>query len=230
MAKRILIIEDEMEIAELERDFLEVSGYDVVIKSNGNDGLAEVINNDFDLVIVDIMLPGIDGFEICRNIRREKNTPVMFVSAKQDDIDKIRGLGLGADDYMVKPFNPQELVARVGAHIARFERISGDNQVQTDEIIIRDLKLSQSMRQVKLHDKELYLPNREFELLLYLAKNPGKALRKATILNYVWGVDAFVEDSTVAVHVNRLREKIEKDPSNPTYIETVWGIGYKFKI
>lgn len=230
MTKGILIIEDEMEIAELQRDFLEVSGYDVVIKCNGNDGLAEAMNNDFDLIIVDIMLPGMDGFEICRNIRREKNTPVMFVSAKQDDIDKIRGLGLGADDYMVKPFSPQELVARVGAHIARFERISADNQVKTDEIMIRDLKISHSMRQVKLQDKELNLPNKEFELLLYLAQNPGKALSKLTILNHVWGVDAFVEDSTVAVHVNRLREKIEKDPANPSYIETVWGIGYKFKI
>lgn len=230
MTKRILIIEDEIAIAELQRDFLEVSGYEVVIKTNGNDGLRESLSNDFDLILVDIMLPGMDGFEICRKIRREKNTPVMFVSAKQDDIDKIRGLGLGADDYMVKPFSPQELVARVNAHIARFERLSANHQLKTDEIVIRDLKISQSMRQVTIQDKEVNLPNKEFELLLYLIQNAGKALSKSTILDHVWGVDAFIEDSTVAVHVYRLREKIEKDPSNPTYIETVWGIGYKFKM
>ena len=229
---KILIIEDDLSIAELQRDYLEVSGFEVSIDTNGADGINHAIEQDFDLFIVDIMLPDANGFEICREIRKRKETPILVVSAKDSDIDKIRALGLGADDYMIKPFSPNELVARVQAHITRFERLKetfgGDRDVSEDKITLGELVINTSSRTVLLAGKDISLTNKEFDLLTMLAQIPNSVLSKEKILNHVWGVDAYVETATVAVHVNRLREKIERDPSNPEHIQTVWGIGYRY--
>ena len=231
---KILIIEDDLSIAELQRDYLEISGFDVCIEVSGADGIRRALEEAFDLFIVDIMLPDANGFEICREIRRKKETPILVVSAKDSDIDKIRALGLGADDYMVKPFSPNELVARVHAHIARFERLKesfGGEHLQADDddkIILGELEISFLSRMVLITGKEIALTNKEFDLLVMFAQNPNSVLSKERILNKVWGVDAYIETATVAVHVNRLREKIERDPSNPEHIQTVWGIGYRY--
>jgi DNA-binding response OmpR family regulator len=175
------------------------------------------------------MLPDLDGFSICKEIRKEKQTPILFVTAKLDDIDKIKGFGAGADDYIIKPFSFQELVVRVGAHIARYEKLTSLH-AKPNEIIVKDLRINLSSHQVFYKEKELLLPNREFELLCFLAQNPDEVFSKETLLNKVWGADAYVELNTVTVHINRLREKIEQDVSNPTYIKTVWGVGYKFNV
>ena len=204
--KRILIIEDNLEIAELERDFLEASAIESVIETDGTKGLERALQEDFDLILLDIMLPGTDGFHICRRIREEKEVPILMVSAKREDMDKIRGLGLGADDYIIKPFSPTELVARVKAHITRYERLMG-----------------------KAQQKEIALTNREFELLVFLAKHPGLVFSRDRLFERVWGLDAEGDTATVMVHINRIREKIEPDPAKPIYIETVWGAGYRFK-
>ena len=230
----ILIIEDDLSIAELQRDYLEIAGFDVSIEVSGADGIRRALEQNYDLFIVDIMLPDANGFEICREIRKKKETPILVVSAKDSDIDKIRALGLGADDYMIKPFSPNELVARVQAHIARFVRLresfgGGDKIDEGDEkIILGELEMSFLSRTVMVAGKEVSLTNKEFDLLAMLAQSPNSVLSKEKILNKVWGVDAYIETATVAVHVNRLREKIERDPSNPEHIQTVWGIGYRY--
>ena len=229
---KILIIEDDLSIAELQRDYLEISGFEVSIDVNGADGIRHALEQDFDLFIVDIMLPDANGFEICREIRKKKETPILVVSAKDSDIDKIRALGLGADDYIVKPFSPNELVARAQAHITRFERLKetfgGALENSDDKITLGDLEINISSRTVLLAEKDISLPNKEFDLLTMLVQTPNSVLSKEKILNHVWGVDAYVETATVAVHINRLREKIEEDPSNPIHIQTVWGIGYRY--
>ena len=230
----VLIIEDDLSIAELQRDYLEISGFTVSIELSGADGIRRALEQEFDLFIVDIMLPDANGFEICREIRKKKETPILVVSAKDSDIDKIRALGLGADDYMVKPFSPNELVARVQAHIARFSRLKesfgGSEQADNseDKIILGELTMCFSSRTAHIAENEISLTNKEFDLLAMLAQNPNSVLSKDKILNKVWGIDAYIETATVAVHVNRLREKIEKDPSNPEHIQTVWGIGYRY--
>ena len=189
------------------------------------------MSDDFDLIVLDLMLPGIDGFTICRSIREEKETPIIMVSAKRDDVDKVRGLGLGADDYMVKPFSPAELVARVKAHIARFERLTSQEKRERHHIIeINRLQIDKDARRVYLREKEVTLTNREFDLLLFMAENPNIVFNKETLFERVWGLDAVGDTTTVTVHVNRLREKIEIDNREPHYIETVWGAGYRFKI
>ncbi|MBE7056037.1 MAG: response regulator transcription factor [Ruminococcaceae bacterium] len=230
--KKILIIEDDKNIASLERDYLEVNGYEVSVESNGNTGLKSALKNEFNLVILDIMLPGIDGFEICKTIRKEKDIPILLVSAKKEDIDKIRGLGLGADDYIVKPFSPSELVARVNAHISRFERLTANNSEdssKSDIIETGGLVIDIKARRVFVDNNEISLANKEFDLLVFLASNPNIVYSKDTLFDKIWGFDSFGETSTVTVHINRIREKIEKDMSNPSYIETVWGAGYRFK-
>lgn len=203
--KKILIVEDDRLIAELERDYLEASEYEVELAMDGFAGMKLVREQEYDLVILDVMLPGVSGFEICREIRKTKDIPVLLVTAKKEDVDKIRGLGLGADDYIVKPFSPAELVARVKAHIGIHERL---------------LKKG----------REVTLTNREFELLLFLAENPNIAFSKETLFDRVWGMDAVGDTATVTVHVNRLREKLEDDTGSPDYIETIWGVGYRFRI
>ena len=230
MRKKILVVEDEKNIAELERDYLEANGYEGEIAFDGKSGLDRALESDFDLVILDVMLPGIDGFEVCRQIRKSKECPVLMVSAKKDDIDKIRGLGLGADDYITKPFSPSELVARVTAHISRYERLTSKGEEPVNYVInIGNLSIDKNARRVFINDEEVSLTNKEFDLLVFLASNPNVVFSKDTIFDKIWGLDAIGETSTVTVHINRIREKIEDDSSNPQYIETVWGAGYRFK-
>jgi len=226
----ILIIEDELAIAELERDYLELSGFSVEIEGNGLDGLERALNEDFDLFILDLMLPGVDGFEICRQIREAKNTPIIIISAKKDDIDKIRGLGLGADDYITKPFSPSELVARVKSHLMRYERLTNETQNQNDVVEIRGIKIDKTARRVYVNNEEKALTTKEFDLLTFLASNPNRVFTKEEIFSEIWDMESVGDIATVTVHVKKIREKIEADTTKPQYIETIWGVGYRFKV
>ena len=228
--KKILIIEDDVSIAELERDYLEINGFEVAIESAGDKGLHKAKQTQYDLIILDLMLPMIDGFEICRQIRSLKNTPIIIVSAKKEDIDKIRGLGLGADDFMTKPFSPSELVARVRAHISRFERLTQGDKSKSDKIEVRGLSMDKSSRRVFINEKEVILTTKEFDLLVYLAANPNKVFTKEELFSRIWGIDSQGDLPTVTVHIRKIREKIELAPSNPQYIETIWGVGYRFEV
>lgn len=227
---RILIVEDEQEIADLEKDYLELSDFEVHIENNGDDGLKEALNGDYALVILDLMLPGTDGFEICREIRESKDIPIIIVSAKKDDIDKIRGLGLGADDYLTKPFSPSELVARVKAHMARYERLVGSGSKPNDIIEIRGLKIDKTARRVYINGEEKNFTTKEFDLLTFLAENPNHVYTKDELFREIWGMESIGDIATVTVHIKKIREKVEADSSNPQYIETIWGVGYRFKI
>ena len=226
--KKILIIEDERSIAELERDYLEINGYEVDIECRGKTGLMQAKNKDYDLIILDLMLPEISGFEICREIRRIKDIPVIMVSAKKEDVDKIRGLGLGADDYVTKPFSPGELVARVKAHLSRYERLSTKEE-KKEEIKIRGLVIDKVSRRVFVNDKERVFTTKEFDLLTFLASNTNRVFTKEQLFNNIWSMDSQGDLATVTVHIRKIREKIEADPSNPQYIETIWGVGYRFE-
>jgi DNA-binding response OmpR family regulator len=227
---RILIVEDEETIADLERDYLELSGFEVEVANDGETGLEKALTDQFDLVILDLMLPGVDGFEICREVRQKKNTPIIMASAKKDDIDKIRGLGLGADDYMTKPFSPSELVARVKAHLARYERLIGSN-VQTNDIIeIRGLKIDTTARRVWVNGEEKAFTTKEFDLLTFLAGHPNHVYTKDELFSEIWDMESIGDIATVTVHIKKIREKIEYDTSKPQYIETIWGVGYRFKV
>ena len=228
--KRILIIEDEESIAELEKDYLELSGFEVEIENDGKEGMERAIQEDFDFIILDLMLPGLDGFEICKKIRQAKNIPILIVSAKKDDIDKIRGLGLGADDYMTKPFSPSELVARVKAHLARYERLLGSNMPPNEIIEIRGIKVDKTARRVYVNGEEKSFTTKEFDLLAFLVENPDRVFAKEELFREIWGMESMGEIATVTVHIKKLREKIEFDTSNPQYIETIWGVGYRFKV
>ena len=227
--KRILIIEDDKAIAELERDYLEANDFSVEIISDGKKGAEKALAEDFDLILLDLMLPSADGFAVCRAIRREKDTPILMVSARQEEIDKVRGLGLGADDYIVKPFSPNELTARVKAHIARYERLTQKTVQKSDSIFTGGLEICPEARRVFTDGKEVSLTRREFDLLLFFAENPGIAFSKDKLFDRIWGMDALGDTATVMVHINRIREKIEPNPATPVYIETVWGIGYRFR-
>ena len=227
---RILIIEDEESIADLEKDYLELSGFEVEIEGEGTKGLERALEENFQLVILDLMLPGVDGFEICRRLRETKNTPIIMVSAKKDDIDKIRGLGLGADDYMTKPFSPSELVARVKAHLTRYERLVSSNVKENKVIDIRGIKIDKTARRVWVHGEEKNFTSREFDLLSFLAENPNLVFSKDTLFDRVWGMDSLGDAATVTVHINRLRDKLGKNESKNQFIETVWGAGYRFRI
>ncbi len=226
----ILIIEDEIAIAELERDYLELSGFSVEIEGNGLDGLNRALNEEFDLFILDLMLPGVDGFEICKQIREQKNTPIIIISAKKDDIDKIRGLGLGADDYITKPFSPSELVARVKSHLTRYERLVGETQNQNEVVEIRGIKIDKTARRVYVNGEEKTLTTKEFDLLAFLASNPNRVFTKEEIFSEIWDMESVGDIATVTVHVKKIREKIEADTTKPQYIETIWGVGYRFKV
>ena len=226
--KRILIIEDDRLAADLERDYLEASGFEVEIVGNGIEGQAKAEAEDFDLMLLDVMLPGKNGFDICREIRQKKNLPIILLTARTEEIDKVRGLGLGADDYIVKPINPTEMVARVQAHIRIHERLLGEATEKKDKIAFGELMISVPHRRVTVRGKEVNLKNREYELLYFLASNPGIVFSKDTLFERIWGMDSAGDTATVMVHVNRIREKIEKNPQKPEYILTVWGAGYKF--
>lgn len=227
---KILIIEDEVTIADLEKDYLELSGFEVEIEHEGTTGLKRCLEGEFDLIILDLMLPGMDGFEICRKIRLQKNTPVIMVSAKKDDIDKIRGLGLGADDYMTKPFSPSELVARVKAHLARYERLVNSNVQENDIIEVRGIKIDRTARRVWVEGEERQFTTKEFDLLTFLAQNPNRVFTKEELFREIWDMESVGDIATVTVHIKKIREKVEKQSSKPQYIETIWGVGYRFKI
>jgi len=226
--KSILIIEDDQSIAELEQDYLEVSGFQTEIASSGTEGLELALNKEFDLILLDVMLPGKDGFRVCEEIRVVKEIPILMVTAKKEDIYKIQGLGIGADDYIVKPFSPSELVARVNAHISRYERLVNmekDNNIERSSINIGRIKILQKARRVYVSEEEVKFANKVF-----LASNPNIVFSKDKLLDRIWGEESFGDSSTVTVHINRIREKIELDSSNPEYIETVWGAGYRFNM
>lgn len=228
---KILIIEDDELIAELERDYLEASGFEAEMEFSGEPGLKKVLAGGYDAVILDVMLPGKNGFDICREIRKELNLPIILVTAKKEDVDKIRGLGLGADDYLVKPFSPAELVARVRSHIQIHERLLDQKKEQNERSIkIRNMRISPKERRVYVDGNEVILTNKEFELLVFLAENPNIVFSKETLFDRIWGMDAVGNTATVTVHINRLREKMEASPSSPQMIETVWGVGYRFKV
>ena len=228
--KRILIIEDEESIAELEKDYLELSGFEVEIENDGAEGLKKALSEEFDLFILDLMLPGVDGFEICRKVREVKNTPIIMVSAKKEDIDKIRGLGLGADDYITKPFSPSEMVARVKAHLARYERLIGSSMPDNEIIEIRGLKIDKTARRVWVNGEEKNFTTKEFDLLTFLAQNPNHVYTKEELFNKIWDMESIGDIATVTVHIKKIREKIEFNTAKPQYIETIWGGGYRFKV
>ncbi len=227
---KILIIEDEEAIADLEKDYLELSGFKVEIEERGDSGLTRALSEEFDLIILDLMLPGVDGFEICKQIREEKNIPVIMVSAKKDDIDKIRGLGLGADDYMTKPFSPSELVARVKAHMARYERLIGSGIQENEVVEIRGIKIDKTARRVWVNGEERAFTSKEFDLLTFLAQNPNHVYTKEELFSKIWDMESIGDIATVTVHIKKIREKIEFNTAKPQYIETIWGVGYRFKV
>lgn len=226
---KILLVEDEESIAELEKDYLELSDFEVTIAADGKTGLEQALSQEFDMIILDLMLPEMDGFEVCKKVREQQDIPILMVSAKKDDIDKIRGLGLGADDYMTKPFSPSELVARVKAHIARYERLVGSNQMKNDIVEIRGIRIDKTARRVYVNEEEKILTTKEFDLLTFLASNPNRVFSKDELFTKIWDMDSVGDIATVTVHIKKIREKIEYDSSKPQYIETIWGVGYRFK-
>ena len=228
--KKILIVEDELPIAELEKDYLELSDFEVTIETDGIEGEAKAMSGEYDLLILDVMLPGQDGFEICRKYREKYLAPVIVVSAKKEDIDKIHGLGLGADDYMTKPFSPSELVARVKAHLARYDRLTGSAVEKNKIIEIRGLRIDTTARRVWVNDVEKTFTTKEFDLLTFLASHPNHVYTKEELFREIWDKESIGDIATVTVHIKKIREKVEVDTSNPQYIETIWGVGYRFKV
>ncbi|ARC85969.1 response regulator [Clostridium argentinense CDC 2741] len=230
--KKILIVEDDLSIAELQKDYLEISGFEVNICTDGVSGLNAIKENKYDLIILDVMLPKIDGFDILRIIQENKDIPVLMVSAKKEEIDKIKGLTLGADDYITKPFSPGELVARVKSHLQNYERMRNkfSNKINNNSIIIRGLEILKDSRQVFINGKEVNLAQKEFELLLYMAENPNRVFGKDELFERIWGLDSLGDNATVTVHIRKIREKIESNPSEPQYIETLWGVGYRVRV
>jgi len=232
--KKILIIEDDIDIAELERDFLQIEGYDVTIATDGLEGYKLAKAEKFNLILLDLMLPNMNGYEICRGLRDEVDVPIIMVTAKGEDSDKVRGLGLGADDYISKPFSSSELIARVKANLAQYERLRNGNKgvpdKRSDELQAGSISINLSTHRVYVQGAEIELKNKEYELLKFLVSNPDIVFSKEHLYERIWGLDSFGDLKTVAVHINRLREKIEKDPGNPVHLQTVWGAGYRFKV
>ncbi len=226
--RKILIVEDDTAIAAIERDYLEIDGFDVEIAPDGITGLERGLSGAFDLILLDLMLPGLDGFTVCRKLREQVDVPILMVTARQEDIDKIRGLGLGADDYIEKPFSPSVLAARVKAHLARYQRLAGPEKRKA-EITLGGLRLNTETHRLYVDGREVELKNKEYELLLFFLLHIDAVFSREALYERVWGMDAMGDNATVAVHINRLREKIERDPSRPRYIETVWGAGYRLR-
>ena len=218
MSKRILIVEDEESIADLEKDYLELSGFEVEVANDGEIGLKKGLEGEFDLIILDLMLPGVDGFEICRQIRSQKNTPIIMVSAKKDDIDKIRGLGLGADDYMTKPFGVMELISRVKALLRRSGRTHS-----SPVLTFQNIKMEEDKHFVSVNEKPCELTFKEYELLKLLLTNAGIVVGRDTILEQVWGTDFEGESRTLDMHIKTLRKKLGDAGA---YIKTVRNVGY----
>ena len=227
--KRILIIEDDESIAAIERDYLAVNGFEADIAASGTEGAAMGRSGRYQLILLDLMLPGLDGFTVCRRLRETLDIPILMVTARQEDIDKIKGLGMGADDYITKPFSPSVLVARIKANLAQYARLKGDGGAEKPNIQLGDILLQESTRRVFVSGEEVELKNKEYELLLFMMSNPDIVFSREALYERIWGYDAMGDNATVAVHINRLREKIERVPSEPRYIQTVWGAGYRFK-
>lgn len=228
---KILIIEDEEAIADLEKDYLELAGFEVEISTRGDVGLRRALTEEYNLIILDLMLPGIDGFDICKQIREYQNIPIIMVSAKKEDIDKIRGLGLGADDYMTKPFSPSELVARVKAHLERYNRLIGSSAANKNEIVeIRGIKIDKTAHRVWVNGEETNFTTKEYDLLTFLMENPNRVFTKDELFRQIWDMESVGDIATVTVHIKKLREKIEYNTAKPQYIETIWGVGYRFKV
>ncbi|AYW49997.1 DNA-binding response regulator [Tetragenococcus halophilus] len=226
--QRILIIEDEKNIAELEQDYLEMNGFDSDIATTGEDGLQLINKHHYQLVLLDLMLPNIDGFELCERLRQQVDIPILMVTARKEDIDKIRGFNRGADDYIVKPFNPSELVARVKAHISRYDRLTNKHSV-SPVIQVKNMQIDTEARRVFIGKEEKILTAKEYDLLYFLAMNPNIVFSKDDLFEKIWGYDAMGDNTTVTVHIRKIREKIEKDASQPQFIETIWGVGYRFQ-
>ena len=231
MPTKILVVDDDLNICDLLRLYFENEGYEVKTANDGAEGVSFFKMYEPDLVLLDIMLPKKDGFAVCREVREEKDIPVIFLSARSDDIDKIRGLGLGADDYITKPFSPGELVARVKGHISRYEQLSSKQRKAEHSVLrIRGLEIDKEAHKVFVNGEQISMPGKEYDILLFLAENPNIVFSKERIFDRLWGLDAFGDMSTVTVHIQRIREKIEENPSKPQYIETVWGAGYRFNV
>lgn len=228
MKRTILIVEDEPSIAELQRDYLEMNGYETEIAVNGEQGLELGLSGKYELIVLDVMLPKLNGFEVCKKIRDELDIPILMVTARREDIDIVRGLGLGADDYITKPFKPAELVARVKAHLSRYDRLKGRGS-STSELEIRGIRLNPDSRRAFVRDEEVSLTTKEFDLLYFLALHPNHVFSKDQLFERLWGVDSLGDTQTVTVHIRKLREKIEEDSASPLYIETLWGAGYRFR-
>lgn len=228
--KYILIVEDERNMAELERDYLQVNGLKVDIEETGKKALRKALKIEYDMILLDIMLPDIDGFEVCKKIREKKDIPILFVSAKTDDIDKIRGLGIGADDYITKPFNPSELVARVKAHLSRYDRLVGKDIRENDVLKVRDLKIDKTARRIFQNGREIVLTSKEFDLLTFLASHPNRVFSKDELFRKIWGMQTVGESATITVHIRKIREKIDQNDGKQNYIETIWGVGYRFRL
>ncbi|PTM59665.1 response regulator transcription factor [Desmospora activa] len=228
--KRILIIEDETVIAEVEKDYLEANGFAVEVAASGDIGLQKAMDEPYDLIILDLMLPKVDGFEICKQLRQSKEIPILMVSAKKEDIDKIRGLGLGADDYIIKPFSLSELTARVKAHLARYDRLIGSREQKQNEIRIRGIRIDQLSRRVFVNEREVFFTSKEYDLLQFLMTRPNQVFSKDHLFERIWGLDSLGDTAAVTVYISKLREKIELNPSKPQYIETIWGVGYRFNL
>ena len=227
--KRILIVEDDADIAAIERDYLELGGYSVTIAPDGTVGLGKALSEPFDLLLLDVMLPGVDGFTICKAVRAEKDIPILMVTARGEDVDKIRGLGFGADDYIEKPFSPSVLVARVKAHLAQYARLKP--AADTPQIMIAGpLTADPAARRIMKNGVELSLKNKEYELLLFLMRHPEQVFSREDLYELIWGLESMGDNITVAVHINRLREKIEDTPSDPKLLQTVWGVGYRLHV
>ncbi|MBD3921018.1 response regulator transcription factor [Paenibacillus sp. PR3] len=231
--KRVLIIEDEKPIAELERDYFELHGFAADLVHDGAEGLAMALSGSYDLILLDLNLPGTSGLDVCRAIRDKLDVPILIVSARDEEIDKIRSFGLGADDYITKPFSPSELIARAKAHLARYERFASRAaaaEPEQDQIKVRELVIDKASRRVYVRGEEVILPAREFDVLAFMAANPNRVFSKEELFERLWGFDSAGDIATVAVHIRRVREKIEAVPSNPQFIETVWGAGYRFTV
>lgn len=227
--KKILIVEDDDAIAMIEKDYLEVSGYEVKVALDGNEGLTEILTEEYDLILLDVMLPGIEGFEICRKVRDKVDVPILMVTARREDIDKIRGLGFGADDYIEKPFSPGVLVAKVKASLSQYERLKGLKKGKTNAITIDTITLEPDTHRVFVDGEEKNLPNKEFQLLEFLMTHADVVYSREALYTRIWGMDSLGNTATVPVHINRLRDALEKDPSNPRHLITIWGVGYKFQ-
>lgn len=226
---KILIIEDDSNILRLELDYLEANGFETDFAVDGKTGIEKALTHDFSLILLDIMLPETDGFEVCRQIRNSKDIPIILVSAKKEEPDKINGLGFGADDYIVKPFSPSELVARVKAHISRYERLTHSSHKNDTVLTIDDIRMDKESGEVRFKDKSISLTKKEFNLLYQLASHPDTVFAKNELFDKIWGYDPLGDTSTLTVHINRLRDKLKESDPSSDYIKTIWGRGYRFK-